>query len=252
LTDQAVRHTRVGIVNPLIGTEFTDLVGDELAYLEGPYLSFDVRTITRGPASIEGRYDDALAVPGVLDVVGEMAPEVDAIVVNCFGDPGVEAAREITRVPVLGAGDTTMTIATLLGHRFSVVTVLDVLGPLVEDKCARMGILGRLASVRFTDIPVLELQADPERLLSRLAEESIKAVRDDGAHVIVLGCTGLTGLGERVRAALARESLDAPVLDPLPVAVEFAVAAHRLGLTHSGLTYPAPRLKLRTDMAHRA
>ncbi len=239
---------RVGIINPIVGPQFDELTRNELSPLEGPDLSLDVRTSRRGPASIEGRYDDALAVPGILEVVGEMAPQVDAIVVNCFGDPGVEAAREITRTPVIGAGDSAMTFATLWGHRFAVVTVMDTLVTLVEEKCARMGIGSRLAGVRTIDRPVLELQSDLEGLMESLARESVSAVKEDGAHVIVLGCTGLTGLGVWVRAALEAQNLQVPVIDPLPTAVNLAVAACRSAISHSGLTYQTPREKFRSGL----
>ena len=239
---------RLGIVIPIVGPEFEVLTRNELSHLEGTGLCLEISTIERGPASIEGRYDDALAVPGILQLVAKMAPGVDAIVIDCFGDPGVEAAREITRVPLLGAGESAMTLALMWGHRFSVVTVMDSLVPLVEEKCARIGISSRLASVRVTGTPVLELQDNVDGLMAKLAEESVRAVRHDGAHVIVLGCTGLVGLAGKVRAALTAEGLDVPVIDPLHAAVHLAITAHRLGICHSGLTYPAPREKFRSDL----
>lgn len=236
---------RIWVINPITTRAFEDSTRREVSRYASPEVSIEVATVERGPASIECRFDEALAVPGVLAKIQELVSRADAFVINCFGDPGVEAAREITRVPVIGPGSTAMALAGLYGHRFSVVTVLQRLEPIIEEMAARLGIREKLASVRAAGIPVLELEKDRHLLLKVLGEEAVKAVRQDGAHVIVLGCTGMAGLAEEVGRALRESGLEVPVLDPVAVALKVAILSASLGLTHSVVTYPAPPEKAR-------
>ena len=83
----------------------------------------------------------------------------DAVVVDCFGDPGVDAGREATEMLVLGPAQTSMHLAALLGQKFSVVTVLEAVVPMLEDLAMKYGLADKLCSIRTVDIPVLELDA---------------------------------------------------------------------------------------------
>jgi Asp/Glu/hydantoin racemase len=76
-----------------------------------------------GPPSIEGYYDEALAVPGLLAEIrqGE-AEEFDGYVIACFGDPGLHAARELARGPVVGIAEAAIHFASVIAPGFSVVT----------------------------------------------------------------------------------------------------------------------------------
>jgi allantoin racemase len=197
--------------------------------------------IDNGPASIECEFDEALAVPDtVAKIVEAEADGVDAVVVNCMGDPGVKAAREAVRIPVLGPCEASMHLAGMLAHRFSIVTILESIVPLMENLVRVCGLESKLASIRWVDVPVLELEETPEEeLVSRLVEESIGAVEEDGANLIFFGCTGMTGLGSGVRDALrARGYVDVPVIDPAVAAFKIAEAVVDLGLTQSLRTYP--------------
>ena len=104
---------------------------------------------------------------------------------------------------VLGPAETSMHVAAMLGHRFSIVTIGGNAASQLERMATVYGLAAKLASVRAVDIPVLELESDPHRLVSQLVEQSTAAVREDGAHVIVFGCTGMAGYAEAVRAGLA-------------------------------------------------
>jgi allantoin racemase len=208
----------------------------------GPDVSVVCSAIGDGPASIECELDQALAVPGTLAAVRSAARAgADAVVINCMGDPGLDAARELTSVPVLGTAQTSMHVAAMLGHRFSILTVVDQLIHVDEAKAASYGLGGRLASVRSVGIPVLDLGADAGHLLAALTEQGLQAVRDDGAHVLVLGCTGMLGLAADLARALVHQGVsDVPVVDPLPVTLHVAAALARSGLSHSKRTYPCP------------
>jgi allantoin racemase len=197
-----------------------------------------------GPASIETYRDEALAVPDILNkIVAAEEEGVDAVILNCMADPGLFAARELVCIPVVGPAQASMHLAAMLGHRFSVVTIFDQDVPSVEDLVARYGLSKRLASVRGINIPVLDLHDNPERTLQAVVGAAERAVREDGAHVIVPGCTGLGGLAPRIQAGLEERGCLVPVLDPPSVAVKTAEMLVDLGQSHSKRTFPNPPIK---------
>ena len=109
-----------------------------------------------------------------------------------------------------------------------------------HEHAHRMGVAGRLASVRTVNIPVLEL-GDTERVVKALVEQSVVAVREDGAHLIVFGCTAMIGLAEEVEKGLVGQGIaDVPVIDPGILAIKVAEALADMGLSHSKRTYPTP------------
>ena len=237
------------VVTPVTGVSLPH--APALAADLGPGVSVTCSRIEHGPASIECELDEALAVPGTIAEVKAAAEAgADAVVINCMGDPGLAAARELASIPVLGTAQTSMHLAAMLGHRFTILTVLDQLIHVDEAKAAGYGLAGRLASVRSVGIPVLGLGDDTGRLIAALTEQGLRAVHDDGAHVLILGCTGMLGLAAELAAALAGQGLpDVPVIDPLPATLQVAAALARSGLSQSKRTYPDPPAKHRPGYA---
>lgn len=231
---------KIRIITPITTTGFT-----EAAHFE-PFARVDCEVsqanITRGPASIESEFEEALAAPDTVAKIVEAERDgIDAVVIDCMGDPGLEPAREMVGIPVIGAAQASMHLAAMLAHNFSIVTVLDSLGPLFENTAKVYGLEGTLRSVRSVNIPVLELEEDRERLVDALVEASIRAVDEDGAHAIVFGCTGMKGCAAALRAGLeARGYAGIPVIDPVIAAFKVAEAVADLGITHSKRTYPTP------------
>jgi allantoin racemase len=158
-------------------------------------------------------------------------------------DPGLRAARELVSIPVVGPAEASMHLAAMLAHRFSVLTTLERDISMVEDHVARYGLGASLASVRALNIPVLALDDDGEATLQVLIEVSEQAVRDDDAHIIIPGCTGLAGLAPQIQTGLAEHGCEVPVLDPPSVAMKLAESLVDLGQAHSKRTYPQPPAK---------
>ncbi|MBI4278471.1 MAG: aspartate/glutamate racemase family protein [Armatimonadetes bacterium] len=202
-------------------------------------------TVQAGPATIECEFDEVMAGPDTVARIIEAEHDgCDAVVVNCFADPAVKAGREVVKIPVLGPGESAMHVAAILGQRFSVVTVLESVAPIIENHCRMYGLAEKLASIRWVNIPVLELHGDETRLRVALVEEAAKAIEMDGAHAIVLGCTGMTGLAVEVQEGLRqRGHAGIPVIDPLEAALKLAEALVSLHLSHSKRTYPYPPAK---------
>jgi allantoin racemase len=215
-----------------------------LQALEGAGVRISLAEIDSGPGSIESAFESTVAAPGTIaKILAAEREGVDAVVIDCMGDPGMHAAREVVRIPVVGPGETSMHVAAMLGHKFSVVTVLRRLRSSFENEAAVYGLASKLASVRSVDIPVLDLESDIEVTRAMLVAEAHKAIEEDGAEAIVFGCTGLMGCATAVREGLLKIGLDVPVIDPIPTAVSMAATLVRVGLSHSKLTYPLPPRK---------
>jgi allantoin racemase len=233
-------HIRV--VTPITTQGFRS--PEDATKLESDGVKVDFVNIQTGPASIECNYEIMLSQPGTIARVIEAEREgADAVVIDCMGDPGLFGARECVGIPVLGPMQTAMGIAAMMGHKFSVVTVLSRILPMIESEAAVYGMSGKLASARSVDIPVLELEKDLAAIKRALIAEAKRAVLDDGADYIIFGCTGMLGCADAVRDGLLRDGLDVPVIDPVPVTVNVAAALVRSRLAHSKRAYPQPPKK---------
>ncbi len=190
-----------------------------------------------GPESIEGFYDEALAVPGLLaEIAKGEAQGMAAHVIACFDDTGLDAARALARAPVVGIGEAAFHAASLVAGRFAVVTTLARSIPAIEFNLRKYGLASRCARVRAAEVPVLALEAREAEACGRIEAQIEAARRDDGAEAIVLGCAGMAELATELTA---RHGL--PVIDGVAAAVALAEALVRLGLRTSKLGgYAAP------------
>ncbi|MCD6263895.1 hydrogenase expression protein HupH [Candidatus Bathyarchaeota archaeon] len=207
---------KICVVVPIISKEF--IKKEDVRKRVGNYVRPDTEVdfvfIDYGPASIESRYDDVMAAPFVVKKA-EWAEKngYDAVVVSCMMDPGVKAAKEALDIPVVGPGEAARAIASILG-----------------EKVARIYPRG---------ITVLELRKDPERTYKVLLENAKKAL-SEGAQVLILGCTGLTGYAKRLQ-----EELGVPVLEGEGLALALAQLFVDVGLSQSKLAYRKPPKKKR-------
>lgn len=238
---------KIRIVLPLVVDVFNNLVAEEADRLKAPGTEIDVVNIERGPASIEGHFDEALAAPWVVEAVRQAEQDgCHGVFVDCFGDPGVAACREVVSIPVVGGFVPAALTATAIAGRWSVVTVLGNVVPLIRDLARKHGLEGNLASVRHINTPVLELQ-DHDLMRSRLLEQIRLAVREDGAEAVVLGCTGMVGLAADLAATMAAEGIPVPVVDPTAAAIAMLESLNKMGVSHSRLCYHQPTEKLRIN-----
>lgn len=234
--------TRIELITPII-TEGVRTLGDVRPF-ERSDLSVTHTLIAQGPASIESEFDEALSVPDTIRKAMDAERNgANAIIIDCMGDPGLHACREVVSIPVLGPCQTALHTAGLLGSGFAIVTVLERLRSLLGKLVASYGLNDHYASFRAVDIAVLDIAKNMDSLNAALAREAIAAVREDHADVIVLGCTGFIGCAGSIRQALLSEGLDVPVIDPIPLAIHVADSLVKSGLSHSKLTYPPPGRK---------
>jgi allantoin racemase len=191
-----------------------------------------------GPPSIEGYFDEAFSVPGLLAEM-EKSPDMDGYIVACFDDMGLEAARCASEAPVVGIGEAAFHLATIVAGGFSVVTTLSRSTPAIENNLIKYGLATRCRKVRAAEVPVLELDSPGSSARERISAEIRKAIREDRAEAIVLGCAGMADF-----AAALTEEHGIPVLDGVACAVKLCEAAIALGLRTSKLGgYAAPPTK---------
>jgi len=226
------------VVNPNTTASMTAKIGAAAKTAVSP--GGEIRAVNPefGPPSIEGYFDEAFAVPGLLAEIAK-APEADAFVVACFDDTGLEAARCATRAPVVGIGEAAFHMASLIADKFGVVTTLPRSVAPIEKSLMKYGLAARCAKVRAADAPVLALEEPGSSARAAIESEISRALAEDGAEAIVLGCAGMTDLAHDLE-----RKAQVPVLDGVACAVLLAEALVRLGLkTSKRNTYAAPLAK---------
>jgi len=220
---------RIFVINPNTSESVTTHIRQELEKIKRPDTELMVVNPEHGPVSIESAYDEVLAGPPTLEQVRRANKEgYDAVILACFSDPALDAAKEISEIPVIGIEEATMHIATMLGHKFSITTAFRNRVP-TRDLHARLrGVESAFASTLVLDMSVLEMDANPAKAKARILELARQAVEKDGVEVIILGCAGLAGYAQDVE-----RELGIVVLDPTSVALKIAEAIVDLGLRHS-------------------
>ncbi|RKL64027.1 hydrogenase expression protein HupH [Thermoanaerobacteraceae bacterium SP2] len=214
--------------------KFEEEINRELGFALQPDVNISFSCLRAGPTSIECFFDEKAAVPYILEEVVRAEKEnQDAVIINCFGDPGLWAAREIAKIPVVGAGQASLLIASFLGEKVAIVTVVDKVCPLIRRNIRLYHLDSIVTSIRAVQIPVLEIEKKLDYVEDVILKESQAAIEKDGADVIVLGCTGFTKLSRKLYTKLS-----VPVVDPTLAAIKLAEMTVRRGLSQSKRKYP--------------
>lgn len=236
---------KVKVIIPITSAALDAEAVQEFSSYAFPNTEVSVTHLDYGPASIECELDDAICVPDFLNKAKQAETEgYDVVISNCFLDPAVKASREALNVPVVGAAEASMHFAASLGHRFSVVTVLPNVVAAIENLAMEHGVDKKLASVRYVNIPVLDLK-EKKKLIAALHSEMLAAVKEDGAHVLVLGCTGMMGVAKEMERLLKQDGYEVPVVDPAAASLKFAESLVSMKLKQSRVTYMSPPEKAR-------
>jgi len=175
------------------------------------------------PLFIETYEDSTLAAEGMIRTVKENENRYDAFIVACHCDPNLDVLKEISNKPVVGIGEASMKIASMLGHKFSVISTAAHSIPIKEELVRKYHLQNLLASVRAP-----EGDKDTQDEEEKYFHVAKAAVEDDGAEVIVLGCAGLTGLDKTLM-----KRLNVPVLDGVICALIIAQGLVKYGVSTS-------------------
>jgi len=217
------------LINPNTTASMTQSMADAARRVARPETRITAVQPSFGPVSIEGHHDEVIAAAGVLEQLRLAGPDVDAVVLACFGDPGLDGAREATDAPVLGIAEAAFHAASFVSTGFSVVTTLVRTCVIAEHLVLKYGYERRCRGVHGTDIPVLALDEDGGMACVPALEAACRdALAHDRSGAIVLGCGGMA----QVSAELQRR-LGVPVIDGVAAAVVLAEALVQLGLRTS-------------------
>ncbi len=217
---------KIAVINPNTTASMTATIADaarRVAHAETEILAI---TSSMGPVSIEGYYDEVFAVPGLLVEIAKAEREgADAIVIACFDDTGLDAARALAGIPVIGICEAALSATSFIAQRFSVVTTMERSRLPVEHLVHRYG-MGSRCKVRAADVPVLSLEDPNSNARDRLRSEISAALKEDRAEAIVLGCAGMADL-----TAALRQEFGVPVIDGVAAAVKQAESLVAQGLS---------------------
>ena len=235
---------RLGLLNPNTDHRHTDAMAGVARAALPPGSEVVAVTAARGPSSIESAADTAVAVGEVAAMV-QAHPGLDGYLVSCFGDPGLDAARELATAPVIGIGEAAFIAAGIVSGRFAVITTLPRGIPPLEDMIDARGILRRCAGVLALDIPVAEQGADYPDTTAAIVAASRRAVEERRAESLILACGGMADVARAVQDALG-----VPVCDGVGFGAILAYGLWRTGISTAKVgTYAAPERIPYTGMA---
>jgi len=195
------RRKRIRVIVPVTSDEWNIPVKEELERYKDADTEISVVNIKEGPKAIECAYDVVRAAMSTVREAEKAEKDgYNGVVVYCFDDPAVDAAKEKLNIPVVGLNEAAVHIASLLGAKFAIISTgpQDYSGRDIEDLLRVYGFEDKCVSVRSLRIPVLELQAEKDRQGKMLYEEAKKAISEDGADTIVLGCGGMLVLPDEL------------------------------------------------------
>lgn len=233
---------RLHVINPNTSPELTASIAETARAVVSPGTIVTAVNPMRGPAVIEGSYDETLAAYALVEEVirAEKEGAPDAYVIACFGDPGLEAVRELTDKPVVGIAEAAIQLSSFVGATFSMVSTLPRVRKHLYDLVRRAGAMDRLASLKTPHLGVLAFHEDGDAAQATLERVAREAVQEDGAEVVVLGCAGMAGLAHRLTAELG-----VPVIDPVEAACRIAESLVVLDYgTSKANTYQSPTEKV--------
>lgn len=239
---------KILVINPNTSDSMTDGIARAARAVAAPGTNIVAVHPSFGPESIEGHYEEAWASAGVAEQANLAKSWVpSATVIACFGDPGLEAAREVLSGPVIGIAEAAFQAASILATGFSVVTTMKRTCIIAERLVQRYGYEHQCRGVHGTDIPVLSLEDCSKETLEQIEEASRIALVKDSSGAIVLGCAGMAPL-----CKVLSERLAVPVIDGVSVAVKWGEALASLNMNTSKLgDYALPQSKRYSGFAEK-
>ncbi|MDJ0949138.1 MAG: aspartate/glutamate racemase family protein [Alphaproteobacteria bacterium] len=231
---------RILVVNPNTTASMTEKIGAAARSVAAPGTEIIAVNPAHGPESIEGYYDEVFSVPGLLEEIAKgEAGGVDGHILACFDDTGLDAARTAATAPVVGICEAALHTAALVAGSFSIVTTLARSVPALESLVQKYGMARQCRRVRASEVPVLALEDPDSDARAEIRAEIARAVEEDRAEAIVLGCAGMADLTRDLSAEFGL-----PVIDGVVAAVKLVEGLAALGLKTSkvgGYAAPLPK-----------
>ena len=229
---------KICIINPNTTKAMThkiDLTAKKFSNVDTEIISVEPNV---GPESIEGFYDEAFCIPGLVEEI-KKNDNADAYIIACFDDTGLEVVRSITEKPVLGIGEAAYHVATMVAGNFTVITTLSrSIRPLTHN-LKKYGLFENCVKITAIEVPVLDLENISGKHLEKLNKEIQDTIENDNAEAIILGCAGMADLAKSLET---RHQL--PVIEGVSSAIVLAESLVNLKIKTSKVgSYESPRKK---------
>ena len=226
---------KIRVIIPVTTNKWDENVEADYKKLKQPETSIDIVHLQHGPEAIQSEYDEANVTPFILEeVTHSVRHSYDTIIIYCFSDPALSAAREISTIPVLGIGESSQLFAMGMADRIGILATVDQTIPKTRRKLAARGFLTRFSSLRALNIPVLDYDHS-EKVAKRALEVVSRMLDQDGAEAIILGCGSLFNIKEQIQ-----EVFSIPVVAPGEVALKHAEMLVELNLSQSKKSFMMP------------
>ena len=238
--DNSDAQYKLLVIIPIVTTEFNDSLKKEISAVQASDFQIDYVNLSHGTNFIESRYAEFLDTDSIVQLAQQAEKDgYDAIFITCFGEPGVSVVRELVTIPVIGGFLSSAMTSNVLSHKFSIVTVVPDVVPMLRELARTLGVEENLTSIRVIDVPVPQL-TNTKLVEEKLKEQAVAAIQNEGAQAILMGCTGMLGVREYVEEQIQAElQLDnpVPVISPNQHSVGYLQSMVRMGLTHSRLAF---------------
>ena len=186
---------KICIINPNTTKAMThkiDLTAKNFANVDTEIISVEPNI---GPESIEGYYDEAFCIPGLIEEINNNI-NADGYIIACFDDTGLDAVRSISDKPVIGIGEAAYHVASIVSGNFSVITTLSrSINPL-KHNLKKYGLFEKCVSISAIEVPVLDLEEISNDNLDKLNKGIEKTILEDNSEAIILGCAGMSNLAK--------------------------------------------------------
>jgi Asp/Glu/hydantoin racemase len=235
------KRYKMKIIIPINDAAYNEELKKVAESVAPPDLDITVENITSGNTSIESRWDRMTNAPYVVDLVVKSEQQgYDGVFVSDFDYCGVEPAREVVDIPVIGGFRSSAYTAMMLSERFSIITIMNSVEDMQRSHTRLFGISPNFASIIPVNLSVHEL-SQREIVIEKVFEKSVEAIEQDGADSIILGCTGFMHIAAGVAEKLkAKYKINIPVVDPNMAAVSYLYLLMRNKLSQSRITYCVP------------
>jgi allantoin racemase len=232
---------RIKVIVPVATTIWNSPVLNELNRYKEEGTTLDIINLDRGSESIENAFDEAwCALPTLQEVMKAEQEGYDGVIIYCFGDPSLKAAKEAVKIPVVGIGEASAYFASLIGRKFGVITAGPPdAGSYILDNLKIYELDHKCIGVFSIGIPVLSLVESQEEELKALLRIGAEIIAK-GADVLVLGCGSMLGVAEK-----ASQELGVPIVMPAAASIKLCESLISMGLAQSKKAYPPPPLKKR-------
>lgn len=233
-----MKPIRICILAPVATDRYNQRLLDAVTPVIPPDVTVEVRNLPRGHENIQFRVDWLENGYPVVELARQLEQEgFDGIWLSDFDMCGVEAAREVIDIPIIGGFSASAFTALALSQRLSIVTILQSTLALQRAHMQEYGLQDSFASIRAIDCPVAHLE-ELDVVIDKTYQAALLAVREDGAEAILLGCTGFVGVAARVEALLEEAlRMYVPVIDPNQAGFSFLVSLVRMKLRVSRACY---------------